>query len=117
MKNEIKKPYVYGIVRKDLSEEQRLVQIGHAAWHAGQSFPDTEIIPSFITLECANEKELLEAAERLKRYGIEYEIFYEPDFGPQGYSALCTRALLTSKERKIMWKWSAFKSTKESTNV
>lgn len=106
----VKKPYLYAIIRRDLSEEQKLVQLGHAAYHAGQEFKDTEIIPSFITLAIDNQEELLEASARLTRYGIKHTMFYEPDFGPMGYSALCTEPLTTSKQRKIMWKYSTYKA-------
>lgn len=112
-----RKPYIYAIVRNDLSHEQKITQVGHATWHAAQSFSDADTIPNFITLAVDNEQDLIAAAERLKRYGIEHEMFYEPDFGPQGFSSICTRIVSSSKERKIMWKWSLYKSTKETSNA
>jgi hypothetical protein len=32
--------YIYTFVRKDLSPEQRIVQIGHACYEAGKQFQD-----------------------------------------------------------------------------
>lgn len=112
-----KKSYVYGIIRSDISDEQKIVQLGHSCWHAGQSFNNTKIIPSFITLAVKDQEELLDAAERLNRYGIKFHMFYEPDFGPMGHSSICTEALSSAKHRKVMYKWSTYKSNKGNNNV
>jgi len=98
---------VYCIVRKDIPTHQALVQVGHAAFHAGVEGP-TKGIPSLIVLQVKNEAELLKAGEYLKSVGIKFEIFYEPDFGPMGYSALATHPLYEDDRHKLkkfqLWK-------------
>jgi len=44
--------------------------------------------------------------------GIEFYVFYEPDFGPLGYTALCTEPLDDNDpRRKYFRKWNLFKHT------
>jgi len=99
------KPYVYVLVREDIPVEQQLVQVSHAALEAGFRFQQPEKTASLIVLSVPNEAGLKEAAERLARYDIDHHMFFEPDFGPMGYSALATRPLLEKKERHRMRKW------------
>ena len=97
-------PYVYVLVRRDISLAQQVVQSNHASWEAGLAFQAPGHTCSMVVCTVADQKELLEAAERLARYGIEHQVFFEPDFG-MGYSALCTRPLETKKERYVMSKY------------
>jgi hypothetical protein len=96
----MKKPYVYVIVRKDISHEQKVVQASHAALEAGFAFQQPGRTASIVVLEVPGRCTLLETAERLERKGIEHIMFYEPDFG-MGHSAIATRPVFTSAERKI----------------
>jgi hypothetical protein len=43
--------YIYTFVRKDISPEQKIVQIGHACYEAGKRFQDNLGISSLILLE------------------------------------------------------------------
>jgi hypothetical protein len=97
-------PYTYVLVRRDISLAQQLVQSNHASWEAGLAFESPGHTCSMVICTVADQNELLEAAERLHRHGIEHQVFFEPDFG-MGYSALCTRALTTKKERYAMSKY------------
>lgn len=97
-------PYTYVLIRRDISLAQQVVQSNHAAWEAGLAFEAPAQTCSIVVCSVAGQKELLEAAGRLHRYGIEHQVFFEPDFG-MGYSALCTRALASKKERYVLSKY------------
>lgn len=43
--------YIYTFIRKDISQEQKIVQIGHACYEAGKKFKDENGISSLILLE------------------------------------------------------------------
>ncbi|MEM2159369.1 MAG: hypothetical protein QXN55_00230 [Candidatus Nitrosotenuis sp.] len=98
----MKKPYVYVIVRKDISHEQKAVQAFHATLKAGFAFQQPGRPASIVVLEVPGRCALLETAKRLERKGIEHIIFYEPDFG-MGHSAIAPRPVFTSAERKIFY--------------
>lgn len=93
------KPYAYVIVRKDIPPVQVVVQACHAAQHAGNAFAGPVDESSVILLEVEDQAALEEASKRLERYKVDHRMFYEPDFGPMGYSALATRPLTRKKER------------------
>lgn len=93
------KPYAYVIVRKDLPPVQIVVQACHAAQQAGRAFEDPVDTSSIILLEVPDQAALEEASKRLDRHKVSHRMFYEPDFGPMGYSALATRPLTRKKER------------------
>lgn len=91
--------YTYVIVRKDLPRLQIAVQACHAALHAGFAFEEPVDVSNLILLTVPDLASLEYAAKRLDRYGVDHRMFYEPDFGPMGYSALATRPLTRRKER------------------
>ena len=99
------KPYVYVLVRQDISLEQQFVQAGHAALEAGFRFQkplhDTA---SLIMLQVKDMPSLHAAAEELACNGIDYHMFFEPDFGPMGHSAIATRPQYGA-ERKHLRKY------------
>jgi hypothetical protein len=105
------KPYIYVLVRKDISIEQQLVQVGHAAREAALAFPahPNEPIASVIVCEVPDRQALLDASGRLDDYGIEHSTFFEPDFG-MGESALATRSVLLKKERYIFQKYPLYRA-------
>jgi len=43
--------YIYTFIRKDISPEQKIVQIGHACYEAGKKFRDEFGISNLILLE------------------------------------------------------------------
>ncbi len=104
------KPYVYVLVRTDISFEQQLVQASHAALEAGFRFNAPSEIASVIVLAVPSQQALLEAAARLSARGVEHEVFFEPDFG-MGYSALATRPLCSREERNLMRKYPLYRAT------
>ena len=107
------KPYVYVIIRRDISIEQQAVQIGHAALEAGRAlYAADEPIASLIVLEVPDKTGLLAAADRLKRYDIAFELFFEPDFG-MGESALATRPV-RGKERYLFKAWGLYRRDDKS---
>ncbi len=100
--------YIYTFIRNDISPEQKIVQLGHATWEAGQRFSNPGVISSLILLNADNEDDLVSIARKLDEKGIEYYMFFEPD-NNMGYSALCTRPMSTNKERAIFSKWDLYK--------
>ncbi len=101
--------HIYTFVRKDLTAEQKIVQIGHVCFEAGKQFTDPSGISSLVLLESRDENDLLEIGKTLDEKGIDYYIFFEPDFDT-GYTAICTRPV-REKERSIFKKWKLFKNT------
>ena len=103
------KPYVYVLVREDISLEQKLVQVGHAALEAGFRFQQPERTASLIVLSVPDREALEAAAVRLNAKGIDCHLFHEPDFG-MGHSALATRPISEKAERHLMRKYPLFKA-------
>jgi hypothetical protein len=103
------KPYVYVLIREDISLEQKLVQASHAALEAGFRFEQPEQTASLIMLSVPDREALEAAARRLTRYGIEHHMFFEPDF-MMGHSALATRPIHLPKERHRMRKYPLFRA-------
>lgn len=101
------KPYVYVLVREDISPEQQLVQAAHAALEAGFRFEQPAETARLIVLSVPDRDALGAAAARLARYGIAHHQFFEPDFG-MGHSALATRPVFLPKERHLMRKYPLF---------
>lgn len=101
------KPYVYVLVRLDISPEQQIVQAGHAALEAGFAFSHPGQTASLIVLEVKDKDELLAASAHLQGCGIEHQLFFEPDFN-MGYSAIATRPVFGS-ERNLFRKWRLFR--------
>lgn len=100
--------YIYTFIRKDLSPEQKIVQIGHACHEAGNTF----VISSFsslVLLDAENEQDLKNIAEELDMKGIDHYAFFEPDFGPMGYTAICTKPIAEKREQRLFKKWKLYK--------
>ena len=91
-------PYVYVLVRKDLSLAQQIVQAGHACLEAGFAFPRPARPTHLVVLEVADREALDAAARRLSLAGIDYQLFFEPD-DALGHTALATRPLGRPAER------------------
>jgi len=95
------KPYIYVLVREDIPLEQQLVQACHAASEAGTSFNSQLRNSSLIVCTVPDREALLAARERLARYGIRNEMFFEPSW-EMGYSALATEPITARKQRFAM---------------
>lgn len=104
------KPYVYAIVRRDISQPQQAVQVAHAILEAGKLFDYPAHKTSIIILEVLNKQELIEAHHRLNSRGVANYMFFEPDFD-MGESAIATQALIGS-QRNIMKKYNLLKEKK-----
>jgi len=103
-------PYIYTFIRNDISPEQKIVQLGHATWEAGLRFENPGSTASLILLHAKDEDDLLSIARKLDEKGIDYHMFFEPD-NAMGYSAICTRPVVSNKERVTFSKWNLYKHT------
>lgn len=92
-------PYIYTFIRADLSHAQKIVQLGHATYEAGQKFEKPSEIASLILLHANDEDDLLRIATDLEEKGIEFVMFFEPD--TDSYTAICTRPVYSKKERSF----------------
>ena len=73
-------PYVYCFVRKDLSQEQILVQASHACIESALHYIPKDIEhPNLVVCGIPNESKLLKVAQNLDELGIKYRVFYEAD--------------------------------------
>lgn len=100
--------YIYTFVRQDLSPVQKIVQIGHACHEAGKRTPDRDV-SSLVLLSAESEQDLKNISEELDMKGIDHYTFFEPDFGPMGYTALCTRPISEKREQRHFKKWKLYK--------
>ncbi len=84
-------PYVYIAVRSDMTSAQKLVQSSHAAQQSGAKFgcPDN---CHMVVFEVKDQDELGKFCETAHGTGINYELFYEPDYN-LGHTAVCTEPI------------------------
>ena len=83
-------PYVYIFVRKDLSNEQKLVQSCRAVAESAKThFHKASEHPHFVICEVKNESELLKVYTKAKNSFIECSIFQEADLEDQ-FTAFAT---------------------------
>lgn len=107
--------YIYCFIREDISPEQKIVQTSHVCYEAGQ-LTDKNIKPSLILLSARDEDDLLFISYKLECADIESSIFYEPDINSvdgykMGYSAICTRPIISAHDREFFKQWNLFKHT------
>ena len=102
--------YIYTFIREDISSAQKIVQLGHACHEAGKLLNHSEHkhVSSLILLSAKDEDDLLEIAERINRAGITFHMFHEPD-NNMGYSAICTRPVISARERAFFQKWDLYR--------
>ena len=100
-------PYIYTFIRQDISPEQKIVQLGHATWEAGQRFERPPEIASLILLSAKDERDLTKISQMLDMRGIDHYAFFEPDNG-MGYSAICTRPVYEKSERNFFKRYSLY---------
>jgi hypothetical protein len=101
--------YIYTFIRKDLSPEQRIIQIGHACFEAGKRFGDSEI-QNLVLLEAKDQNDLKQIAWMLECRNIEFYMFHEPDFN-MGFSAICTKPIYDSDMINFFRRWNLFVHT------
>lgn len=101
--------YIYTFVREDLPFAQRIVQIGHACHEAGKRSPDLNHTSSLVLLSAKNEEDLKDIANQIDFRGINFYMFYEPDFGPMGYTALCTEPVTDRARQNFFRRWKLYR--------
>lgn len=99
-------PYIYTFIRNDLPHAQKIVQLGHATYEAGQKFEKPSEIASLVLLHANNEDDLLCIATELEEKGIEFVMFYETDTNE--YTSICTRPT-TGRERNFFKRFNLYK--------
>ena len=100
------KPYIYVLVRNDLSIPQRAVQASHACIESAKKFLTKEH-PSVIICSVKNENVLENACAYLDNNNIKYERFLEPDID-YSLTAIASEPLYTT-DRKIFSKFQLMK--------
>lgn len=108
--------YIYTFIRKDLTPEQKIVQMGHACFEAGKRFGSKPEISSLVLLGANDEDDLKNIARKLDIHGIDFYMFYEPDQNvitekQMGYSAICTCPISEDEQRSFFRKWDLFRHT------
>jgi hypothetical protein len=103
--------YIYTFIRRDLSPEQKIVQLGHACHEAGKilKYEENQEVSSLILLPAENERELKSIARKIDCAGIDFHMFFEPD-NDMGYSAICTRPIITERERRFFSRWDLYRA-------
>lgn len=82
--------YMYLFTRRDLSQQQQIIQTVHAAHIVGQN-QDTNSVPNAVLIGAKNEFDLMAIKEYLEYFEIAHEIFYEPDISQ--HTAIATYPL------------------------
>lgn len=94
-------------MRTDLSLASQIIQSNHATFemavkHARSLDREEPTDTPSVVLIGVPDKSALEAVmERLQRYGIKFEAFYEPDFD-LGLTAVATYPITNKKQRYVL---------------
>ena len=91
-------PYLYVLVRKDLSPAQRIVQTAHAAIEHARHIPSTKEHPHLVVLGVANDTDLWLARESIKKHNLSHIMFREPDLNNQA-TAICVGPVYNGDRR------------------
>ena len=75
--NPVENPYVYVVVRKDIPDDDKLVQAVHAGMLSARAFPVDN--PWLVVCGVANTAELIAAQNKLTAAGIRTVLFHEDD--------------------------------------
>ncbi len=102
---------MYIFVREDLSHPQQIVQASHAASEASFRFEKPEQPLHIVLCGVKDQHHLMNVAQYLGRHGIEFELFFEPDYDT-GNTAIATQPLY-DQQRKPLRK---FKLLQEKEN-
>ena len=100
--------YVYSFIRTDLSIEDQIVQTAHSALEAGRELGTPNTHTHLILLEIKSQDALIKFSEQLKKKGIKFHMFYEPDDNI-GYTSLTTEPLYDTEQMEIFSRFSLFK--------
>lgn len=100
---QIQEPYMYVVVRKDLSTPQKAVQACHAVFEtvSAETFTPPQVHPNVVLCEVKDERRLFQLAEKLEKEGVRCALFQEPDIGDQ-YTSLATE--IVYGDRRFLFK-------------
>jgi len=84
------KRYVYFFTRQDIFKEYQLVQTAHVAYKLGSMLGDSADADNtyFTCVGVRNADALVAVQTILQKFGIKYEMFFEPDLNEGEYTAL-----------------------------
>lgn len=103
-------------MRKDLTPSQQAVQACHTCIDVARTFfPHYEGIPFLVLCGLRNEKQLIDALERIKSFGIKCKEFHEPDLGDQ-VTAFATE-LVSGDKRRLFRKYQLLKIDANERNL
>ena len=83
--------YMYLFARKDLSPQQQIIQVSHAAHIIGKN-QECDDVPNAVLIGADTEYDLIGIKEYLDYFDIAHEIFYEPDISQ--HTAIATYPLV-----------------------
>jgi hypothetical protein len=63
-----------------------------------------------ILLSARDQNDLKHIARKIDCAGIDFYMFWEPD-NDMGYSAICTRPVISARERAFFRKWDLYQHT------
>jgi len=70
--------YVYLFIRKDLSVQQQIIQTAHVNHQMAVNLEDREM-PNAVLIGADDLLHLQDISDHLSVYGVEHEVFFEPD--------------------------------------
>jgi hypothetical protein len=90
--------YTYIFVRSDLTESQKLCQIGHCCQEAGKLF-DIPAGSHIVLLKAGKKESFLNMISYIESHSIKVHVFYErdPEDNPLGWTAACTEPVSGDK--------------------
>ena len=92
------------IVRRDIPLADQIVQASHAALEAGFRFERPDETSHIVLLSADDEQSLMLERDRLEAVGINCVLFHEPDEPINGWTALATRPITDTGERRLLRK-------------
>lgn len=95
----------------NLAPQQVAVQASHAALEAGSLY-GAQLSSHLILLTIKDEVSLKEFHQELKEQGIQSVLFFEPDYNPPQFTALCTE-LISEEQGKLFKKLKLYKPTND----
>ena len=86
----------------NLEPQQVAVQASHAALEAGSLY-GAQLSSHLVLLTIKDEYLLKEFHQELEEKGVQSVLFFEPDYNPPQYTALCTE-LISENQRRLFRK-------------
>lgn len=107
-------PYVYVLVRSDLSHSQQVVQTTHSCLESSRLglIPHNIQHPHLVVCRVNDHAQLLKEAERCRYKGIRLTVFTEPDLPACQETAFCTEPIY-GKDRRFFQRYQLLRSSEE----